>query len=204
MKHLGIVAALILLLCVAYFHQAQTPAGTAPSKEQQVRKSAPAIQMTEPKMAISKQKAIPAVDVGGEVKAVGSAMRTFFDAILQGNVASITEGIFKIPGSEARAASRASRLAERCREQGKVPAFVDAQALDTIAIAFTRDTVNRPSGETDYDAVTLLKRDGKWLVVMGNAEIEDRADVLTDDERKQLAQLRQWQDTRMRELSPPN
>jgi|GEM_PF-4573815 len=136
--------------------------------------------------------------------AIKSALSSFLDAIKRGDADLAIKSVYQPPGAEQRMQARVRMLAQRASSKGAVPEYVDASVQATISIAITKDVAIRADGKPDFDAMLLLKRDRKWLVVLGIAEVEERADVLTDDERKQLAQLRHWQDLRMRELSPPN
>lgn len=131
------------------------------------------------------------------------AIGSFLDAIKRGDGDLAINSVYQPPGAEERTKARVRMLAQRASSKGAVPEYVDASVQATISIAITKDVAKRADGKPDFDAMLLLKRGGKWLLVLGIAEVEDRADVLTGDERKQLAQLRQWQDIRMRELSPP-
>lgn len=135
---------------------------------------------------------------------VKSALSSFLDAIKRGDADLAINSVYHPPGAEQRTHARVRMLAQRASSKGAVPEYVDASRLATISIVITKDVAKKANGKPDFDAILLLKRDGKWLVVLGIAEVEDRADVLTGDERKQLAQLRQWQDIRMRELLPSN
>jgi hypothetical protein len=135
---------------------------------------------------------------------VKPALSSFLDAIKRGDADLAINSVYQPPGAEQRTQARVRMLAQKASSKGAVPEYVDASVQATISIAITKDVAKRADGNPDFDAMLLLKRDGKWLVVLGIAEVEDRADVLTGDERKQLAQLRQWQDIRMRELSPSN
>jgi hypothetical protein len=143
----------------------------------------------------------PPVD---EQPLVKLAFNAFLSSVKQGNEELTIKSIYHPPGSEKQIESRARGLVQKSKAKGTVPEYVDAKAQVSIAIVFMKDVVKKPDGKPDFDAVTLIKRGGKWLVVLGNAEIEDRADVLTSAERKQLAELREWQDTRMHALSPSN
>ncbi len=135
---------------------------------------------------------------------VRPALSSFLDAIKRGDADLAINSVYQPPGAEQRTQARVRMLAQRASSKGAVPEYVDASMQATISIAITKDVAKRADGKPDFDAMMLIKRDGKWLVVLGIGEVEDRADVLTGDERKQLAQLRQWQDVRMRELSPSN
>ena len=130
-----------------------------------------------------------------------SAASAFFAALKAGNIKAVQSLVYQLPGQQERMAARLTRLVERAKAVGAVPELSDGKEIVTVAMAIVKDTAKRPDGNADYDAVLLLNRDGKWLVVMSIAEVEDRAGIFTGDERKQLAQLREWQDARMKQLA---
>ena len=132
---------------------------------------------------------------------VKGAVDSFLAAMRRGDVDIAFSLVYQPVGAEQRTQARVRSLVEKAKRAGKSPEYIDSSAQGTIAIAVVKDTARKPDGKADFDAILLLNREGRWLVVMGIAEIEDRRNVLTGEERQQLAQLRQWQDVRMRELT---
>jgi hypothetical protein len=137
----------------------------------------------------------------GQEIASKSAASDFFAALKAGNIEAVQSLVYQLPGQQPRITARLTRLVQRAQAAGAVPVVSDAKEIATIAMAIVKDTAKRPDGKADYDAVLLLNRNGKWLVVMSIAEVEDNAGILRGDERKQLVMLREWQDTRMRQLA---
>lgn len=129
------------------------------------------------------------------------AVNTFLNTVKAGDSAVATSLVYQPQGSEQRIQVRVRSIAQRAKVAGVIPEFVDAREYDSIAMVIVKDTAKTKEGKADYDALFLIKRDGKWLLVLGIAEVEDRRDILTNDERENLKMLRDWQDIRMRELN---
>jgi len=129
------------------------------------------------------------------------AMNTFLTTVKAGDSALATSLVYQLHGSEQRIQGRVRSIVQRAKVANATPEFTDAREYDTISLVIVKDTAKTKEGKEDYDALFFLKRDGKWLLVLGIAEVEDRKDILTSDERDQLKLLRDWQDIRMRELT---
>lgn len=125
----------------------------------------------------------------------------FFAAMKAGDADLAISLVYQPPGSEQRIQSRVRSLAQRSKVTGRSPEYIESRERVSIAIAIVRDVAKSPDGKTDYDAVLLLNRDSKWLIVLGIAEVEDQIGILTKEEREQLIQLRKWQDVRMLEIA---
>jgi hypothetical protein len=126
---------------------------------------------------------------------------SFFEALKRGDADAAISLVYQPPGAEQRTRERVRSLARKAKGIGETPEYIDAKAEGTIAIALTKDVAKRPDGSADFDSVLLLKRDDKWSIVMVISEIEDRMGILTNEERKQLTQLRQWEEVQMCELN---
>jgi hypothetical protein len=127
-------------------------------------------------------------------------INSFFAAIKSGNLDLASSLTYQLPGSEQRSRAHLERLAQQTNTVGKTPTVIDSREQASIAITIVRDIAVAADGRVDYDAIFLLNRNGKWLVIIDFNEVEDRISLLTSEERKQLARLREWQDLRMREL----
>jgi hypothetical protein len=132
---------------------------------------------------------------------VKGALNSFIEALKRGDADVAISLVYQPPGAEQWTQARVRRLAQKTKSIRKTATYINASVQGTIAIAMVKDAVKRPDGSADFDAMLLLKRDDKWLIVTGIPEVEDRPDILTNEERKLLTQLHQWEDVQMRELN---
>jgi hypothetical protein len=133
-----------------------------------------------------------------EEPASKSAISGLLGALKAGNLEAAQKLVYQLPGQEERMASRLRRIIESAKAAGAVPEVSDTKEATTVAMAIVKDVPKKPDGKPDYDGVLLLKREKRWLVVMDTPEVEDR--VLSTDERKELASLREWEELRRKEL----
>lgn len=124
----------------------------------------------------------------------------FLECIKNGDAASASLIVFKCPGREEQTDSRVRTIAETAKKLGAVPKVIAVYEKTSLGMAIVQDTVNRPDGRPDFDGILLVRRDGKWLVILSIAELEDSPRVLSAAERQELDTIREWQNVKMGEL----
>lgn len=124
----------------------------------------------------------------------------FFNAVKADKPGEASSVTFIKPGSEKLIEGRISRMVEASKAAAGTVEVVELKEVGTIARAVVKDTAKKADGKPDYDGILLLKREGKWKVVLGAAEVEDTPGVLTAAERRELSGLWDWQTETMKRL----
>lgn len=126
------------------------------------------------------------------------AMAAFIKALRDGKSAEATTRVFTPPGREQTVKERVESLAGKFRTvEGDAFEIAECREAKAVAIVLVKDGVKAPDGSPDYDAITLLKREGNWKIVLVNAEVER---LLSVEEKAELAELQKWQDEAMKRL----
>ena len=144
---------------------------------------------------------VPTCILGREVdsKSAMTSFLGFLKEARQDEAAAIT---FRKSGEKAAAAERIKKLIELSKaHQNTVPEFVDSKELGTVARVILKDAVKRPDGKPDYDGILLVKREGVWKIVLNANEFEDDPGLADANERKALAELREWENKQIQKLT---
>lgn len=144
---------------------------------------------------------VPTCILGMEVD-TKSTMTSFLGALKEARHDEAAAVIFSKPGEKAAAAERIKKLIELSKaHQNTVPEFVDSKELGTVARVIVKDAVKRPDGKPDYDGILLVKREGAWKIVLSANEFEDDPGLTDANERKALAELREWENKQIQKLT---
>jgi len=125
-------------------------------------------------------------------------MAAFIKALKEGKSTEAAAKVFTPQGREQSMKERVDSLIGKFRTaDADTFEIAEAKEAKTVAIVIVKDAVKAQDGRPDYDAITLLKRQGNWKVVLGNAEVER---LLSPEEKAELTELQQWQDEAMKKL----
>jgi hypothetical protein len=131
-----------------------------------------------------------------------SALTSFFRLLKEAKQEEAVAATFSKPSETTATAERVKKLIAQSKAHQDSPLeVVESKEIGTVARVIIKDSVKRPDGKPDYDGILLVKRDGVWKIVLKANEFEDDPGLTASDERKALAELREWENKRIESLT---
>jgi hypothetical protein len=136
---------------------------------------------------------LPAYILGQEADSK-SALTSFLGFLKEAKQEEAVAVTFSKPGETTAAAERVKKLIAQSKAHQDSPLeVVESKEVGTVARVIIKDSVKRPDGKPDYDGILLVKREGVWKIVLNANEFEDDPGLTDANERKALAELRDWE-----------
>lgn len=131
-----------------------------------------------------------------------SALTSFFRLLKEAKQEEAVAVTFSKPGETTAAAERVKKLIAQSKAHQDSPLeVVESKEVGTVARVIIKDSVKRPDGKPDYDGILLVKREGVWKIVLNANEFEDDPGLADVNERKALAELREWENKQIQKLT---